>query len=1428
MDSLRWTAEAGRIWWRRGRQLTSSNMNNLFLHAARVRWRHLAAGLLAVFSPVSKAQTVLAWGSNPYGQATMPAGLENVTSVSAGWDFSTALRSDGTVVAWGRNDSSQSTVPTGLSGVAGIASGHYHTLGLKTDGTVVSWGAYTSVPSSLNAVTAISAGLHSLALKADGTVAAWGNNESGQTTVPAGLSGVIAVAAGESHSLALKADGSVAGWGLNTQGQITIPAGLGPVKAIAAGAFHSLALKTDGTVAVWGLNTFGQLNIPAGTTEVIAVRAGAHHSFALKADGSVVTWGRNIPGTLALPVNFSAASSLGGGVLHSLALVPQETVTSEPYFISAAAVTAARGFALHHQVLAARRTLPFVVTGMPEWLSFDAGSGLLTGTPPQTGTWSMVVTAQNAAGPVSQTLTLHVNQPVPLITSSTEVTAWGVAPFSYRITAGNSPATFSATGLPPGLTLDTATGWITGAPLAVNDFPVTIGAVNPWGESSATLMLRVRAVASFGYPHDPVATVPPGMAGLVEISEYSGHVLARRADGTVTGWGANGYGQINIPPGLNDVTAVAAGGSVSLALKRDGTVVEWGGTSQSPMPAGLTDVVAIAAGDTLRMALKRDGTVVSWGEEEFDVPRPPGLSHVTAIAAGDYHSMALRADGTLAGWGFSSIVRPTIVTPLQNVVAVTASGWYTTAVLADGTLRSWGGESRNWLWQVPDVLSVTTGNGTVLALKTDGSISGWLDGFNYGQTIPPADFGPAAAVATGFYHSTALTATEPGVPQPMLMNSCFAMGGVQHPFTWRIRARNLPQSYAAAGLPPGLHVDAATGVISGLPQQAGDFPATISATNNAGTAEMAVRFTILSTPAPALHHAAAVTGYCGNPFNFQLLSNHTAGTWTATGLPPGLSLNGDTGLISGTPTTEGLHSVAVTSINPYGTVTGTLLLTTSAIAAWGANEAGQSSIPAGLTEVIALAGGTAHSLALRRNGTVAAWGSSTGGALDVPPELTDVGAIYARGTNNLALRKDGTLVAWGTTPAVPPGLYAGTAAAALGAAHALALKRDGTVVAWGDDTFGQCQVPPGLSGVVAVAAGDFFSIALKADGTLTAWGKNTEGQSTVPAGLSGVTAIACNADNTAWLKSDGSTGVFGRNPPASSPSNVQQIAAAGDHYLALVSGGSLYRWGAATGVAALPVGMSKAAAIAGGQRHALALTPLDPSTALPIILNPPFVLGRASALFGTRILTRNAATSYAATGLPSGISINTTTGVVSGQAFFAGSYAVTLQATNAAGTTSKSLTLTINGTSATYLQWTRGYFTPAELANPAISGGSADPDSDGLPNRMEAVFGSSPKLPGTHSSGFVPVPGGTASDPVMACDLTLASQLPINLSCRVEVSDSLTADSWTTIAERPGLGSWTGSAVVTQFSDRTVVRCTDTAALPGAARRYLRFTVAGG
>ena len=68
------------------------------------------------------------------------------------------------------------------------------------------------------------------------------------------------------------------------------------------------------------------------------------------------------------------------------------------------------------------------------------------------------------------------------------------------------------------------------------------------------------------------------------------------SDGTIVGWGLNGYGQADTPDG-NDFLAVAAGGWHSLALASDGSLLAWGDNSynQTDVPEP-NDFAAIAAG----------------------------------------------------------------------------------------------------------------------------------------------------------------------------------------------------------------------------------------------------------------------------------------------------------------------------------------------------------------------------------------------------------------------------------------------------------------------------------------------------------------------------------------------------------------------------------------------------------------------------------------------------------------------------------------------------------------------------------------------------------------------------------------------------------------------------------------------------------------
>jgi alpha-tubulin suppressor-like RCC1 family protein len=253
--------------------------------------------------------------------------------------------------------------------------------------------------------------------------------------------------------------------------------------------------------------------------------------------------------------------------------------------------------------------------------------------------------------------------------------------------------------------------------------------------------------------------------------------------------------------------------------------------------------------------------------------------------------------------------------------------------------------------------------------------------------------------------------------------------------------------------------------------------------------------------------------------------------------------------------------------------------------AWGLNGSGQlgdgstvnrsTPVPvSGLTDVVAVAAGVGHSLALRTDGTVWAWGSNIYGQLGLgdtsdrlaPVQvigLTGVIAIAAGGAHSLALRSDGTVWAWGDNQSdqLGPGIrfdprltpvqvygLTGVIAIAAGTFHSLALRSDGTVWAWGfvppsnppgDNGPGGHPTPTqvaGLTGVVGIAGGLYHSLALRSDGTVWAWGFRNDyglrGVGETPAqvsGLTGVVAVASGADDGLALRSDGSVWGWGSN-----------------------------------------------------------------------------------------------------------------------------------------------------------------------------------------------------------------------------------------------------------------------------------------------------------
>src|SRR5438876_6716831 len=80
---------------------------------------------------------------------------------------------------------------------------------------------------------------------------------------------------------------------------------------------------------------------------------------------------------------------------------------------------------------------------------------------------------------------------------------------------------------------------------------------------------------------------------------------------------------------------------------------------------------------------------------------------------------------------------------------------------------------------------------------------------------------------------------------------------------------------------------------------------------------------------------------------------------------------------------------------------------TGTIAGWGRSPLDTAHVPLGLTNIVSVAAGEDHALALRNDHTVVAWGDNTQGQGNIPVGLTNVLAVAAGIFHNLVLLTGG-------------------------------------------------------------------------------------------------------------------------------------------------------------------------------------------------------------------------------------------------------------------------------------------------------------------------------------------------------------------------------------------------------------------------------------
>jgi hypothetical protein len=157
---------------------------------------------------------------------------------------------------------------------------------------------------------------------------------------------------------------------------------------------------------------------------------------------------------------------------------------------------------------------------------------------------------------------------------------------------------------------------------------------------------------------------------------------------------------------------------------------------------------------------------------------------------------------------------------------------------------------------------------------------------------------------------------------PVISSSAGANGVAGVQFFYAITASDRPDTFSATGLPAGLTLDPATGIITGV-AVVSTATAKITASNALGTGTASLRIIIGSATLAASHisSGAAASGVVGTAFSYSITATRSPGSFAATNLPPGLGVDTSTGVISGVPTTTGTYAVSVAASGATGIVT---------------------------------------------------------------------------------------------------------------------------------------------------------------------------------------------------------------------------------------------------------------------------------------------------------------------------------------------------------------------------------------------------------------------------------------------------------------------------------------------------------------------------
>ena len=570
---------------------------------------------------------VKCWGSNNYGQSEDYYG-SGAIQVSAEFDSTYILKSDGNVLCQGENDYGQSENYTEGDAIQ-VSVGGNHACILKSDGNVDCRG-YNNYGQSedysySDAVQVSIGAYHSCIMKSDGNIDCWGDNGFGQANDYNG-GDAVQVNAGGYHTCILKSNGNVDCWGYSFDERVNDYYG-GDAVQVSAGD-NTCILKSSGNVDCRGPNYYGQSEDYYGG-DAVQVSAGWAHTCILKSDNNVECWGDNWWGECEDYTSGDAIQVSAGGY-HTCALIENKvnkTITQECDYC-----------APNWKEVFTDCQPDDTYTG---WFNDTNDCYAITGlesdnNPPANNTYNCDYCTPNWVEIFTEC------QP------DNTYTGWFNDTNNCYATTGlesddNPPAnnTYFCDYCTANWTLNDT--W--------SECNITDNQYKNWYDSNSCGEEFInKSVKCWGH-NESGQTKDYDDYNLVQVSTGEHHTCILKSDGNVDCWGNNDYAQSNNYAG-NDAIEVSAGGYHTCILKSEGNVDCWGHNSYGQSEDYINgDAIQVSTGRYHTCVLKPNGDVNCWGNNNWGQSEDYSLPGVIQITTGDYFTCILWPNGNVGCWG---------------------------------------------------------------------------------------------------------------------------------------------------------------------------------------------------------------------------------------------------------------------------------------------------------------------------------------------------------------------------------------------------------------------------------------------------------------------------------------------------------------------------------------------------------------------------------------------------------------------------------------------------------------------------------------------------------------------------------------------------------------------------------------------------------